>query len=65
MASRAVTKELGHELVASVEKAAKYYTVLGHGSFAVGNADGGLTTQEEKSMGAYCKSCLLYTSRCV
>jgi len=30
--------------------------VLGHGSFAPGNADGGLTTQEEKSMGAYSKS---------
>lgn len=56
MAGRVATKELGHELIASVEKAAKYYTVLGHGSFAVGNADGGLTTQEEKSVGAYCKS---------
>ena len=29
---------------------------MGHGSFAVGNAEGGLTTQEEKSMGAYSKS---------
>jgi altronate hydrolase len=29
---------------------------MGHGSFAPGNADGGLTTIEEKSMGAYCKS---------
>ena len=56
MANRAATKELGHELLASVDKAAKYYTTLGHGSFAVGNADGGLTTLEEKSMGAYCKS---------
>ena len=28
----------------------------GHGSFAPGNADGGLTTQEEKSLGAYAKS---------
>jgi altronate dehydratase large subunit len=56
MAGRAATPELGLELLASVEKAAKYYTIMGHGSFAVGNADGGLTTQEEKSMGAYCKS---------
>jgi altronate hydrolase len=56
MASRAATPELGRELLASVAKAARYYTVLGHGSFAVGNADGGLTTQEEKSMGAYSKS---------
>ena len=56
MAERAATPELGREIVASVEKAARYYTVLGHGSFAPGNADGGLTTQEEKSLGAYCKS---------
>jgi altronate hydrolase len=56
MASRAATPALGDEIVACVEKAARYYTVLGHGSFAPGNADGGLTTQEEKSMGAYAKS---------
>lgn len=56
MADRAATPELGQEIIASVEKAARYYTVLGHGSFAPGNADGGLTTQEEKSLGAYCKS---------
>ena len=29
---------------------------MGHGSFAPGNAEGGLTTLEEKSMGAYSKS---------
>ncbi len=29
---------------------------LGHGSFAPGNAEGGLTTIEEKSLGAYAKS---------
>jgi len=56
MAARAITPELGRLLVASVAKAAHHYTVLGHGSFAPGNADGGLTTQEEKSMGAYSKS---------
>lgn len=56
MASRAATPELGKEIVACVEKAAHYYDVLGHGSFAPGNAEGGLTTQEEKSLGAYCKS---------
>ena len=56
MAERAVTDELGREIVASVGKAARYYDVLGHGSFAPGNADGGLTTIEEKSLGAYCKS---------
>ena len=56
MASRAVTPELARELEASVAKAAQYYATLGYGSFAPGNADGGLTTIEEKSMGAYAKS---------
>jgi altronate dehydratase large subunit len=56
MASRARTPELGAELKASVAKAARYYATLGYGSFAAGNADGGLTTIEEKSMGAYAKS---------
>jgi len=56
MAGRAATPALGDALIATVEKAARYYTVLGHGSFAPGNAEGGLTTQEEKSMGAYSKS---------
>jgi altronate hydrolase len=56
MCKRAVTPELAIELKKSVEKAARYYTIMGHGSFAPGNADGGLTTIEEKSMGAYCKS---------
>jgi altronate dehydratase large subunit len=56
MAERAVTHDLADELIATVGKAAKYYATLGHGSFALGNAEGGLTTQEEKSMGAYSKS---------
>jgi len=56
MQRRALTPELGDELVRCVEKAARYYATLGHGSFAPGNADGGLTTQEEKSLGAYAKS---------
>ncbi len=56
MAARAATPELAEILSASVAKAARYYATLGHGSFAPGNADGGLTTQEEKSMGAYSKS---------
>ena len=56
MQSRAVTPELGVEIRASVEKAAKYYTTLGYSSFAPGNADGGLSTIEEKSLGAYSKS---------
>jgi altronate hydrolase len=56
MAARAARPGLAPELVACVEKAARYYATLGHGSFAPGNADGGLTTLEEKSMGAYSKS---------
>jgi altronate hydrolase len=56
MASRAITPELGRELEGSVAKAACYYATLGYGSFAAGNAEGGLTTIEEKSMGAYAKS---------
>jgi len=56
MAARAARPELAPALVACVEKAGRYYTTMGHGSFAPGNAEGGLTTLEEKSMGAYCKS---------
>ena len=56
MAARAARPALAPELLACVEKAARYYTTMGHGSFAPGNAEGGLTTQEEKSMGAYSKS---------
>jgi altronate hydrolase len=56
MASRAITPALGRELEASVAKAARYYATLGYGSFAAGNAEGGLSTIEEKSMGAYAKS---------
>ncbi|HEY4075018.1 MAG TPA: UxaA family hydrolase [Herbaspirillum sp.] len=56
MQNRAVTPELGDAIVQTVAKAARYYTIMGHGSFSPGNADGGLTTQEEKSLGAYAKS---------
>ena len=56
MADRAITPELGREIEAAVAKAASYYATLGYGSFAPGNADGGLSTQEEKSLGAYSKS---------
>ncbi len=56
MAQRAATPALGQAIVACVEKAARYYRTLGHSSFAPGNAEGGLTTIEEKSLGAYSKS---------
>lgn len=56
MAARAARPQLAPTLIECVNKAARYYSTLGHGSFAPGNAEGGLTTLEEKSMGAYCKS---------
>ena len=56
MAERAATPELADALRYSVEKAARYYGTLGIGSFAAGNAEGGLSTIEEKSLGAYSKS---------
>lgn len=56
LVDRAVTPELGREILAAMDKATRYYATLGHGSFAPGNAEGGITTQEEKSLGAYSKS---------
>jgi altronate hydrolase len=56
MAERAASPGLAKEIVACMEKTARYYDTLGHASFAPGNADGGLTTIEEKSLGAYAKS---------
>ena len=56
MAARASSAALGDELKRTVAKAAEYYATLGYASFAPGNADGGLTTIEEKSLGAYAKS---------
>ena len=56
MAERATDPDLGRELIAVVDKAARYYAAMGYGSFAPGNADGGLSTIEEKSLGAYAKS---------
>jgi altronate dehydratase large subunit len=56
MAERAVTPELGREIQSAMAKTVRYYATMGHSSFAVGNAEGGLTTIEEKSLGAYAKS---------
>ena len=56
MAGRAVTPELGTEIVAAVRKADAYYRELGHSSFGGGNIKYGLSTIEEKSLGAYAKS---------
>ncbi len=56
MAERAATPEVADALIASVAQAERYYRAMGYGSFAPGNAEGGLSSQEEKSAGAYAKS---------
>lgn len=56
MAERAIDEATGEKLVEAVEKAKRYYQLMGYSSFSAGNAEGGLTTIEEKSLGAYSKS---------
>jgi altronate dehydratase large subunit len=56
MASRAIDPALGEEIRAAVKKADRYHRELGHGSFGGGNIKHGLSTIEEKSLGAYAKS---------
>jgi altronate dehydratase large subunit len=56
MAARARTPSVAKAIFAAMEKAVRHFEELGHGSFAPGNAEGGLTTIEEKSLGAYAKS---------
>ena len=53
---RARTASIASNVLAAIEKADRYYRTMGFGSFAPGNAEGGLSTQEEKSAGAYVKS---------
>jgi altronate hydrolase len=53
---RGITPQAGEQAARAVTKAAGFYVALGHGSFAPGNAEGGLSTIEEKSLGAYAKS---------
>ena len=56
LAERAATPHVARAILSAMEKATRFFAQLGHGSFAPGNAEGGLTTIEEKSLGAYCKS---------
>ena len=56
MAGRAANAELGGAIKQAMAKATAHYTDLDHGSFGGGNVTGGLTTVEEKSIGAYAKS---------
>jgi altronate hydrolase len=56
MAERSARPELAAEILAVMDKTVRYYATLGYASISPGNAEGGLTTIEEKSMGAYAKS---------
>jgi altronate hydrolase len=56
MADRVADPALRAPIIAAVRKAADYYSAMGYGSFSQGNAEGGLSTIEEKSLGAYAKS---------
>ncbi|MBR1401098.1 MAG: UxaA family hydrolase [Prevotella sp.] len=53
---RGKTPEVGQQLYDCILKADLYYKKMGHDSFSAGNAVGGLTTIEEKSLGSYCKN---------
>ena len=50
---RGINKDVGDKLYNCIVKADKYYKQMGHDSFSQGNAVGGLTTIEEKSLGSY------------
>lgn len=56
MSKRGASPEVSRELLGAVEKAVRYHADLGHGSFGGGNISHGLSTLEEKSLGAYAKS---------
>ena len=56
MMARAADDLVRGDIETAMAKAYRYYETMGLGSFSDGNAVGGLTTQEEKSMGAYAKS---------
>jgi altronate dehydratase large subunit len=56
MAARAASPALGEEIMAAMAKAQRHYAALEQSSFGGGNITGGLSTIEEKSIGAYSKS---------
>jgi altronate dehydratase large subunit len=56
MADRALTPTLGEAIRAAMAKATRHYAALDQSSFGGGNITGGLSTIEEKSIGAYAKS---------
>jgi altronate hydrolase len=56
MGIRAANAQVAEAIRISIENAENYYRAMGYGSFSPGNAEGGLSTLEEKSAGAYVKS---------
>jgi altronate hydrolase len=56
MAARAATPELGRAIMDAMDKSRRVYGMLDQSSFGGGNITGGLSTIEEKSIGAYTKS---------
>lgn len=56
LGGRGISAKVSEAIYSSIRSAADYYRAMGYGSFAPGNAEGGLSTQEEKSAGAYVKS---------
>ena len=56
MAGRAASPGVGAAILEAMDKAKRYYQEIEHGSFGGGNITGGLSTVEEKSIGAYAKS---------
>jgi altronate dehydratase large subunit len=56
MAARAVKPALADEIRKAMAKATRHYAALDQSSFGGGNITGGLSTIEEKSIGAYAKS---------
>jgi altronate dehydratase large subunit len=56
MSVRAASPAVAAAINVSIHNAENYYRAMGYGSFSPGNAEGGLSTLEEKSAGAYVKS---------
>jgi altronate hydrolase len=56
MAGRAATPELAQAILDAMKKSHRVYGTLDQSSFGGGNISGGLSTIEEKSIGAYTKS---------
>ncbi|MDV6330690.1 UxaA family hydrolase [Asticcacaulis sp. 201] len=56
MSIRAASPDVAEAINVSIHNAETFYRAMGYGSFSPGNAEGGLSTLEEKSAGAYVKS---------